>query len=66
MACSTPLLAGARPASRALISAAIADINSTAAPSSRASGDRLLRGQTIGTPSAVPKPEPARPTNASS
>jgi hypothetical protein len=36
------------------MSAAIADISNTAAPSSRTSSERRARGQTIGTPNAVP------------
>ena len=66
IACSTSVVAGARPARRALMSAVIADISRIAPPSNRASSERRDRGHTIGTPSAVPRPDPANPTNASS
>src|SRR5262245_14639030 len=66
MVCSVVAEAGARPASLALISAAAIDIDSAAPPRSRTSAGRLDRGHTIGTPRAVPTPDPASPRNASS
>jgi dihydroorotase len=66
MVCSIAALFGSRPMTRALMMAATAESTRSQPPIRRMASGRSARGHTIGTPRAVPMPEPVRPTTANS